>query len=278
MSKTKKSWIILIVLSILSTWFLLHLHFSAAPIIGPMIIAIILALQGKQLTVSSRYLDIAQAITGCAIASNLEPHFFSNIIQYWWQMSLVVIFTLVCAMFVAFCLMKFSSLPGTTGAWGALPGASASMAPLADQYGGDGRIVAVMQYLRVGIVVSTTALVTQVFSIHHLSSSISTVSEPIHHPHWLLNLCIIFFVVSLSLIILKKIKMMAGSLLMPIIIGGTINLSGLIHFETPKLILFCSFTVIGWSVGLKFKREVSKLILKSAPTMLIAVTFMICSC
>jgi uncharacterized membrane protein AbrB (regulator of aidB expression) len=45
--------------------------------------------------------------------------------------------------------VRYSALPGATGAWGSSPGGASAMVVMAQEYGADVRLVALMQYLRV---------------------------------------------------------------------------------------------------------------------------------
>ncbi|MEN1508411.1 AbrB family transcriptional regulator, partial [Pseudomonas aeruginosa] len=58
-------------------------------------------------------------------------------------------------------LVRYSSLPGNTGAWGSSPGGAAAMVAMAQDYGADIRLVAFMQYLRVLFVAGAAVLVTR---------------------------------------------------------------------------------------------------------------------
>lgn len=73
----------------------------------------------------------------------------------------ILIATLVSSAVIGWLLVRYSSLPGNTGAWGSSPGGAAAMVAMAQDYGADIRLVAFMQYLRVLLVVGAAALVTR---------------------------------------------------------------------------------------------------------------------
>jgi uncharacterized membrane protein AbrB (regulator of aidB expression) len=66
-------------------------------------------------------------------------------------------------------------LPGTTAIWGSSPGAATAMTLMSESYGADMRLVAVMQYLRVVLVVLTASLVARLLLGAQGASSAATV-------------------------------------------------------------------------------------------------------
>ncbi|MWL89695.1 hypothetical protein GA566_19940 [Cupriavidus sp. SW-Y-13] len=58
-------------------------------------------------------------MTGISAASSLDVHGLSETATNGWVV-LAVVLTVASAVFVGWLLVKFSTLPGTTGAWGSL--------------------------------------------------------------------------------------------------------------------------------------------------------------
>ena len=70
-----------------------------------------------------------------------------------WPIFLIGIGTVIAfAAVLGVLLARWKVLPGTTAIWGSSPGAATAMVLMAEAFGADIRLVAVMQYLRVAFV------------------------------------------------------------------------------------------------------------------------------
>ncbi|MGS9659688.1 AbrB family transcriptional regulator, partial [Salmonella enterica subsp. enterica serovar Infantis] len=78
---------------------------------------------------------------GCMIAQNLTGSIVTTLALYWPVVLLVLLVTLLSSAVVGWLLVRYSSLPGTTGAWGSSPGGAAAMVAMAQDYGADIRLV-----------------------------------------------------------------------------------------------------------------------------------------
>ena len=70
---------------------------------------------------------------------------------------------IVFAAALGYVLTRLRVLPGTTAVWGSSAGAATAMVLMSDAFGGDMRLVAVMQYLRVACVGLVASLVARAF-------------------------------------------------------------------------------------------------------------------
>lgn len=154
-------WFLLFLLSLLISLIFLWLHLPAAMLLGPMIAGIVFSLRGCSLQLPRGIFLAAQAILGCMIAQNLTGSLLTTLALYWPVVLLVLLITLLSSAIVGWLLVRYSSLPGNTGAWGSSPGGAAAMVAMAQDYGADIRLVAFMQYLRVLFVAGAAVLVTR---------------------------------------------------------------------------------------------------------------------
>lgn len=83
------------------------------------------------------------------IAQNLTGSILTTLAVNWPIVLAILLVTLLSSAIVGWLLVRYSSLPGNTGAWGSSPGGAAAMVAMAQDYGADIRLVAFMQYLRV---------------------------------------------------------------------------------------------------------------------------------
>ncbi|ELN02479.1 aidB regulatorAbrB [Salmonella enterica subsp. enterica serovar Enteritidis str. CDC_2010K_1795] len=115
-------WFLLFLLSLLISLIFLWLHLPAAMLLGPMIAGIVLSLRGSTLQLPRGIFLAAQAILGCMIAQNLTGSILTTLALYWPVVLLVLLVTLLSSAIVGWLLVRYSSLPGNTGAWGVFAG------------------------------------------------------------------------------------------------------------------------------------------------------------
>ncbi|GBR55173.1 membrane protein [Neokomagataea thailandica NBRC 106555] len=272
-------WAILSTVSILSTFILNVIHVPASFLLGPMIGSIIFSLKKTKTTIKiNNYLfSLSQGFLGLLIAKSLKssvlPEIYSHYIPFFLGV-LVIIFT---STFIGFLLTKMKLLPGTTAIWGSSPGAAYAMTILGEAYGADVRLVAVMQYLRV-ICATIIASVIEFFINRKTSYQNKIVyHNTFYHLDYLVlfeNILLTFFLVMVA----KSLKSSSGSLLFPIIIGAILQNFNIVNIELPYWLLFTCYVIIGWSIGLKFDRDIIVKSLNFLPKILISTLTLIGVC
>ena len=118
-------WGMLCVLSLLLSIGFLALHLPAALLLGPMIAGIIFSMRGATLQLPRSAFLAAQAILGCMIAQNLTGSILTTLAVNWPIVLAILLVTLLSSAIVGWLLVRYSSLPGNTGAWGSSPGGAA---------------------------------------------------------------------------------------------------------------------------------------------------------
>ncbi len=118
-------WGMLCVLSLLLSIGFLAVHLPAALLLGPMIAGIIFSMRGMTLQLPRSAFLAAQAILGCMIAQNLTGSILTTLAVNWPIVLSILLVTLLSSAIVGWLLVRYSSLPGNTGAWGSSPGGAA---------------------------------------------------------------------------------------------------------------------------------------------------------
>jgi membrane AbrB-like protein len=95
---------------------------------------------------------VAQGFVGCLVARSITPDIVMTILRKWPMFLLLIGAVIFLAAALGYALARWKVLPGATAVWGSSPGAATAMVLMADAFGGDIRLVAVMQYLRVACV------------------------------------------------------------------------------------------------------------------------------
>jgi membrane AbrB-like protein len=191
----------------------------------------------------------AQAIVGVTLGAYLQSSSLSAVAGEWVPVALVGAATLAISLAAGVVLARLTELDGPTAALGMVAGGASGIVGISDELGGDDRLVAFMQYLRVLIVVVLTPLlVALAFPGHHAGSAPHGQAPPFGDANgWLLTLgCAV-----VGALAARAFKMTAGMLLGPMLLAGGLTLAG-VRFAVPAAVQQVAFATIGLQVGLKF--------------------------
>jgi membrane AbrB-like protein len=217
---------------------------------------------------------LSQGCIGGMIAGRFTPDIVRSMAHGWQVYLLVTVGVLGCSSLLGWALGHWRVLPGTTGVWGSSPGAATSMVVMAEQFGADARLVAFMQYLRVVIVAAVAALVA-----HFVVPAGGTTAPPA----WFGAIDGLRFAETLILVfggavVGQKLRIPAGALLVPFVVGSVLNIGGWLKPELPQWFLVTCFAMVGWTVGLRFTREVIVYAARALPRVLGAIFVLVGAC
>jgi membrane AbrB-like protein len=186
-----------------------------------------------------------------------------------------LIATLLASGVSGWCLVRYSSLPGPTGAWGSSPGGASAMVAMAGDFGADVRLVAFMQYLRVLFVATAAAMVARI-GLGDEAGHGGAMLEWFPSLDWRFPATLGIAVVGAWLG--PRLRIPSGALLLPMIIGATLHSSGTMALQVPEWLLALAYTLIGWSVGLRFTRPIFLLALRTLPQMVVSIVALMLFC
>ena len=127
-----------------------------------MLVAIALACGGLKLTIARPAFIAAQGVVGALVGRSVSPAILGDLLANGPVMFGFVGGTIVAAAAVGWLLARFTALGAETAAWGSSPGGASAMVAAAADFGADTRIVALMQYLRVMLVVLSASSVAKI--------------------------------------------------------------------------------------------------------------------
>jgi uncharacterized protein len=246
----------------------------AALLLGPMVTAVGFSIAGAGLAVPLRPFRIAQALVGCMIARILTLPVLREILADWPVVVAGVLSVVAASAVLGWVLGRLRILPGTTAVWGSSPGAASAMMLMSASYGADMRLVGFMQYTRVVIVASAAALVARFWAGTEIGGGRVGWLAP---PDWPWLAATLAVAVG-SALLGQLTALPAAPLLLPIIIGTLLQDLGLLHIELPPLLLAGTFAVIGWSVGLRFDREIVGHARRAFPAVLASILCLVATC
>jgi hypothetical protein len=217
----------------------------------------------------------AQAIVGVTLGAYLQSSSLSAVAGEWMPVALVGAATLAISLGAGLALARLTELDGPTAALGMVAGGASGIVGISDELGGDDRLVAFMQYLRVLVVVVLTPLLVAVAFPGQRSGGAPQAHVPPFGDAkgWLITLgCAV-----LGAGAARAIKMSAGMLLGPMLLAGGLTLAG-VHFAVPPAVQQVAFAAIGLQVGLKFTVATVKQVGRLVGPVLLAVLGVLAAC
>src|ERR1700683_4475423 len=156
-------WTILVLVSLAFILPLELMHLPAALLLGAMAAAILVAVFDGKLQVPHWPYVLAQGLIGCLVARSIGPAILANMLRQWPLFLGGVCSVLVISTALGALLARWRVLPGTTAVWGSAPGAATVMVLMSEGFGGDPRLVAYMQFLRVMMVALAASIVARLW-------------------------------------------------------------------------------------------------------------------
>ncbi|MFJ4345506.1 AbrB family transcriptional regulator [Pseudomonas sp. NPDC089401] len=255
---------------------LLHaLGVPAGLFLGPMLVAIAFGVSGAQLRLHRQVFRFGQGCVGLLVAHSVTWGVLVAMAQSWQLMLVATFITVLLSAVVGLGTVRFGGIPGSTAAWGTAPGAASAMVSMAEENGADARVVATMQYVRVVCVVMIGSLVSHLLGATPGSGAAASAPAVSQAPH-LLNVLLSLAVVLVGIVVGNRLP--AGALLTPLMLGGALQLAGLLTITLPEPLLACAYGAIGCYIGLRFDRQTVCYVWKRLPTMIAGAVALIALC
>jgi uncharacterized protein len=234
-------------------WALGAVGLPSSFLFGALIVGLAVAIaEPERLGVPDRAFAAGQAVTGVTLGAYLQSSALQAVGRSWLPVLLASAATLLLSLGAGVALARFTATDTRTAALGMVAGGAAGIVGMADDLGGDDRLVAFMQYARVLIVVLLTPLlVPLVFSGHHVAGAGAVGSGPAfgHPADWLVTVAL----AAVGVVVGRWIRLPSATLLGPMILSGAVALAAIGGgFAVPPVLRETAFAVIGLRIGLRF--------------------------
>lgn len=269
------AWPLLIAFTVPVTALLLWLHVPAALMLGPLLAGIGFAAWGGKVPFPVPLFVIAQGIVGCLIARMVPLSIVGDIAGHWLLFTAGVLSVVAASSGLGWGMTRLKMLPGTTALWGISPGAASIMTIMAESYGADIRLVAIMQYLRVVLVAALASLVARLFGVSAQHGADAIVWFP--EVRWL-PLAETMALAIAGPAIARVARIPAGAFLVPLVAGIVLTHLGWMTIELPAWLLAASYAFVGWNVGLRFTRPLLVHAARALPRILACTLILIAIC
>jgi len=244
-TKAPLKWTILLLASLAFIVPLELIHLPAALLLGAMAAAILVAVFDGKLAVPQWPYVLAQGLIGCLVARSIGPAILVTVVRQWPLFLGGVCSVLLISTSLGALLARWKVLPGTTAVWGSSPGAATVMVLMSEGFGGDPRLVAYMQFLRVMLVALVASIVARLWVA----------------PGGLASAAIDWFpAVSAGplseTVALAVFGAIAGALLVPLFAGIALSCTHLMTITLPPWLMAGCYALVGWAIGLRFSRDI----------------------
>jgi membrane AbrB-like protein len=219
---------------------------------------------------------VGQVVTGVAIGTFVQSETLTGLGSRWIPVILVSAATLALTIAAGLVLARSAKIDRPTASLGMVAGGASGIVAMADDLGGDDRLVAFMQYARVLVITLLTPLLVPLAFPGAHSAGVAG-AEPLlgTAEGWALT-------VGASLagaLIAVRIRLAAPMLLGPLLLAAVLTLTGVTDgVEVPPLLREVGFALIGLYIGLGFDRDALRRIARLIVPVAVAIAALLVAC
>jgi membrane AbrB-like protein len=218
----------------------------------------------------------AQAVVGVAMGALVDPGTLRTVATNWLPVVLVILATLALSLVAGLVLRLQPGISPVTGAFAMIAGGASGIIVMARELGADERMVAVLQYLRVLLIVLLMpAVATGLYGAEPGTGAPAAGDDA----GWAAGLLFTVGCSVVGLVVARLLRVPVPSLLGPLIAAAAVDLTGLGHgASVPALLESAAFLVIGVQVGISFTRESLRKVGRALPLALAVIVGLIVAC
>jgi membrane AbrB-like protein len=272
---TATRWAALLVLTGAVTAGMAALAVPSPALFAGLLVATVLALSGQAPErVPPTATTVAQAVIGVVIGLLAQPDTLSGLTRDWVPVLLISLGTLVVSMAAGLLLGLRRGVTPLTGMLALTAGGASGLVAISRDLGGDERLVAVVQYLRVGLVTATMPVVA---ALAFGGTSGAAAAAP--GPPWWHGMVLLVVCAGAGVPLARLTRMPAGGLLGPMLVAIALNLAGIADgASVPAVVVEIAYAVIGWQAGVRFTRASLRTVIGALPAALALIVAIIAAC
>ncbi|WP_308388981.1 AbrB family transcriptional regulator [Acidithiobacillus sp. AMEEHan] len=244
---TALRWGILLIASLALSRLFQVLGIPAAPLFAAMLAGI---LQASWTTVpyGRGFPRAGQALLGLEIGLLFSKQAMAIILRHWAPILLISAATLLLSLAIGVLFSRWQKVDSSTGLLGMTAGGAAGITAIAQELGAETGLVAILQYLRVVLVMLSLPLVALLIFARPIqdATGLHTV-----HASWSGSV-VLLICAAAAVWIAKRIHLTTPYLLGPLFVSLALTASQ--HSPTPALprsLLLLAYLLIGWQAGLQ---------------------------
>jgi len=228
----------------------------SAALFAALVVGIALAIPSLAPKRVPRPLGIAaQGVLGVYIGTMVHRDAVSALGPDWQIVVVVAVATLLLSIVAGALLGLHRDVSPLTGSLALVAGGASGLVAIARELGGDDRVVAVVQYLRVALVTASMPVVVTLFfhadRSHHSAASTQSAAMP-----WYLSVAMMAVLVFAGAAGGRLLRIPGAGLLGPLALTVVLQVTGLsFGLSVPAVLVQVGYMVIGWQAGVVFTRE-----------------------
>ncbi|SDC42360.1 hypothetical protein SAMN05660690_1378 [Geodermatophilus telluris] len=250
----------------------------SAPLFGGLLAGLVRGLAGRTRPAVPRAATAAaQAVVGVSIGTLVDLATLAAIGEDWLPVLLVTLATLLLTVAAGLLLRLQPGISPVTGAFAMIAGGASGITAMARDLGADDRMVAVLQYLRVLLIVVLMPVVaTALYGADPGAGG--TVAAP-DGPGPAAGAAFTAACGVAGYGLARLVRLPVPALLGPMLVAAAVDLGGLSGGATvPGAVEAVAFGVIGLQVGLAFSRESLRTIGRALPLALAIIVGLVAAC
>ena len=218
----------------------------------------------------------AQAVIGVSIGALVQADTLRTLAEHWLPVLLVTVGTLLVSLVAGQVMRLHPEVSAVTGTFALMAGGAAGITAMARDLGADERVVAVLQYLRVLLVLVAMPVVATV--VYGASGDAGTTAED-GGPGWPAGLLFTVVCAVVGGLLGRLSRIPVGILLGPLAVAAVLDLTGLSNGATvPEVVGQAAFLAIGLQVGVSFTRDSLGLVGRALPLALVLIVGVVVAC
>jgi hypothetical protein len=208
------------------------------------------------------------------IGAAITPTIFATFAHHWLLFCAVMSITLLGAAALGWLMSRRNIIAGATAIYGTSPGAATTMVLLGEAQGADAQLIAFMQYSRVLLVALAAALVAHFSAGHAAPANTIAWFAPVD---WR-GLATVLALAVLGQLTARMLRLSAWALLGPMLLLSGLHAAGLIEIVLPRWLLAMCYALLGWHIGLNFRRETLLHVRRALPAVIASILLLIAFC
>ena len=259
-------WLLLAVVTAAVTFPLSAVGVPSAALFAALGVGIVLALASVAPSrVPRRAGLLAQGVLGVYIGTMVHGDAIGAIGAHWPIVLGVVLATLFISVGAGALMGLHRDVSPLTGALALVAGGASGLVAIARELGGDDRVVAVVQYLRVGLVTATMPIVVTLVFRPDRSHPTMPAAESVSAP-WYLSLLLVAVIAIGGAALGKLVRLPGAGLLGPLAVTVALELTGLsFGLSVPVVLVQIGYVLIGWQAGVAFTKDSMRAVGRALP-------------
>ncbi|WP_369140843.1 AbrB family transcriptional regulator [Modestobacter versicolor] len=275
--RTLLGWAVVLVVAVAAGALLELLGVPSAALFGGLVAGLGRALLGRTRLRLPRAAGLgAQAVIGVSIGALVQTDTLRTVAEHWLPVLAVTVATLLVSLAAGQLMRLQRGISPVTGAFSMIAGGASGITAMARDLGADEQVVAVLQYLRVLLIVVAMPVVAT--TVYGASSGSGAVPAD-DGPGWPAGLLFTVVCGVVGVVLGRLSRLPVGSLLGPMAVAAVLDLTGGSQGAgVPDLVEAAGFLAIGLQVGLGFTRDSLRVVGRALPLALTLIVGAVAAC